>query len=437
MSDARSGLKKSTFAAFLAQENARDIISRNADKVRAQSGQADKYSKFTRILDDIPQHAATIPLIKACKDAVKQNKQPADISFSEPADGETYGQPILNSESKVWLNLVYASTMFELFDIDGNLRQNIRTQISELNLGIEDKYLKVGLFAAYMEDCIGGHLCRDGEEQGDIAYGIAACASALTYRMSQIIKANNFDVAAIRASCAQSLGKKYREDEIKSELLKQEIKILIASFVHETACKALLRMRANFNKARADYLAHLDELTQIENIHKKNVLDVIDDIVEKSKDNSINNQIKRLTILTEVLRQTQAYTPSVDEKTREKYSDLIAEVSKHAWGKRLASAMSSVPIAALLATFVLFSIATGGTAIPFLAGIGFAALLGITIVSGVATVVALSANLYTLWHGFKHKPIADAMKGVRDKGKEEVAVAPAFAGTTMFRTTIR
>lgn len=424
MSISGRGLIAPSFADFLTRGDVYLKIQENAKKVAsAPSGQ--RYSKLTRLFDGLPEHPTTIPILNTCEKAIARSKKPNELSFENSTNGSVTA-PTLSDECNIWLDYVFASAIYELFDKQGNLRREIRnyfeTYFNDLKSTFSDKELKRGLFAAYMEDIIGSHVAqlagkKTTESNPFFTNQIFLCSTAIQTKLQALLDKENIDFNEILKQLYQDLLLKYRKDAIRSDILKAEVRRIMYSSFYQLAW-------TDFHTTKTQYTVHLFRITLAERKAKETVSAEVDAIKESLTSDPIRTQLEKLSILTQVLVQTQAYTPQADEETQKSYNQLIVKVSEHAWGKRLGAAMSAVPIAALLATFILFSVATGGAAIPFLVTLSFAAMLGISIATGVSAVGALLVAGYLLWQGFKHKPIADAMKTVRD------APAPKRGATT-------
>jgi len=393
MSKTRPALKKpiSPLALFFAKEEIRTTIAENIKKSTITLGRAvfnnypdnpDNYNpNYLQSLFEL--HMRNISRIRQANNSINFNDEATQISA---ADFTGTKSPDIDA----WVNLAFIKAILDIFDSNNEVRPEIRDALKGFSL--ENAYPKeelgMGLFGGYlmhMGACIVGKC--------DHFYDLKV-VHALQQKMMYFEREKK-SIVEIKEIICSELCDALDKDEIALPEMKQKMMAALLSVftseyqeAHEAYDNADRQLNAQlFNEAN-DTNPNWDILFEIRKIYEE---------IDWSEDTK--EQLEKIKLLTQALDMTannQTHTPA--------YSDLIREISEHAWGKRLASYMTSTACLASIAACVTLAVLISGPAIPFVvAGLG------------VLAVGALITSSILFWQGYKNKAIEDAMKTVRDE----------------------
>lgn len=389
---------RSPLARFLARDDVRE-------KMRDNQRTMSKPTLGRIVFNNLPVCGDHIQSLFDIHKELAESHQPLIDRLTK--DGKDISSPdIITSfntpEINAWINIAWAKAMVDLFDTKGNLRAEIKKVLQEFKFEdqLDNEEIKDKLFIGYLQH-IGAYVAGQSAPFYDLVVSQTFHKKADPHnKETETIPKKS--IKEIRENISASLFQVLDDDEIESKTLKRQINTALLSIFVDNLYEIIeayhtayrnLRQQIKDKKNKADD----DDVRKPVLVEVKTIYDEIDwaDLEETTQ---------KIKLLTTVLDAT-----AQDHIDKKYYSGLIREVSEHAWGKRLAGAMCGVKIAALITTIAVLAICTGGAAIPFV-------IFGLS----VLTIGTLIGGGYLLFEGFKNKPIADTMKVVRDKGKEEV-----------------
>lgn len=440
MSQARTNFAMTGFAAFIAPPDVHAKIEANKPKIApGKPASLSDLSTLNRILNNLPGYQFLAPLLLAFADAALCREKSNAIDSSQTVVGEV--KVSLDEQSKIWINLAYATILSDLFDTTGEFRAKIKDEIDSFELTkFTEEQIKRAFFSSYLE-MIGNHvfgLAADNRFEKNTQYHMFLSATAL--RKNKIDTQGTFDVVKLRDKLHNKLKKAIEDRNIISNDLKNQINRLLICFdlekrffviknyldpkndlidqlesaryksfgsVEAGAAVEDFSIRFKFFLAYKKLFSHINNANGTHN-EKYAVLNEIAAIYNTTKCKTKTEEYKKIRLLTDVLEET-----AQDTINTENYTNLIKEVGKYDWGKLLTHRMTKFVAPLFFVGCLTLTILTAGAALPVLIGALSAAMLGAIAVGSCA------GSAYSYFQ-LKHEHAKEAMKNARDSGKNEV-----------------